>query len=169
MKPVAQLDEDFARIIPVETAECLAIVEVHAAVGHIQGIQRSGESLTEVLTDREIESCVLRQVVPWIWLPWKGIAEARAVVDVSGSKRPPGKADVPANVEGVALVVIEGTQAGIWIAEICGEIRKPTANGAPTFGDLIGIGKMDLSAVSDARRAQGQFPTADFCSLNRDG
>ena len=86
MESIAELDVNLPWAIPVEATESLAVVEIHPTVAHIQGIQRRGESLSEVLTDREIERCVLKQVVPRIWLPWKGIAEARAIVDIRGSK-----------------------------------------------------------------------------------
>ena len=86
MKAVAEFDVDFAGIVPVEAAEGLAVVEIDAAIGHVQRVQRRGEALPEILADREIESCVLRQVVSGIWVPRKSIAETRAVVDVGGSK-----------------------------------------------------------------------------------
>jgi hypothetical protein len=112
MESVAELEIDFPWVVPMEATEGLAVVEVDSAVGHVQDIQRCGESLAKILTDREIEGCVLRQVVPWIWLPRKGIAEARAVVDVGGSERTPGNTDVAAKIESVSLVVIERKEVG---------------------------------------------------------
>src|ERR1700676_1114708 len=108
MESVAQLDENFPRIVPVETAEGLAVVEIHAAVGHIQGVQRCGESVAEILAEGKIEGCVLRQVVPGIRRVRKGVAEAGAIVNVRGGKRSPWKCDLAADVESIALVVIEG-------------------------------------------------------------
>src|SRR5712691_6031904 len=143
MESVAKFDIDLARVVPMKASEGLAVVEVHAAVGHVQGIQRCGDALAEVLTDREIESCVLRQVITGIGLVNESVTEAGAVIDVGGSERPPRKADIPANVEGVALVVIEGKERSRR-----GKIRQAASDGQFTFGDLIGIGKMDLSAVS---------------------
>jgi hypothetical protein len=82
MEPIADLGINLTRIAPVETAEGLAIVEFHPTVGHIQGVQRCGESLTEILAEGEAESSVLRQLVPRIRLPRKSVTETGAVVDV---------------------------------------------------------------------------------------
>ena len=102
MESIAELDINLPGVVPVEATEGLAVVEIHSAVGHIQGIQRCGEAFAEVFAEREIERGVLRQVVSWIGLPRKGIAEARAVVDVGGSKGPPRKRNVAANIESIA-------------------------------------------------------------------
>ena len=48
MKSIANLDIDLAWIIPVEAAEGLAVVQFHAAIRHVEGIHRSGESFAEV-------------------------------------------------------------------------------------------------------------------------
>ena len=107
MESVAELEIDLPWVVPMEATEGLAVVEVDSAVGHVQDIQRCRKSLAKIFTDREIEGCVLRQVVPWVWLPWEGIAEARAVVEVGGSKRTPRKRDFATDVESISLVVIE--------------------------------------------------------------
>src|ERR1700730_8845364 len=107
MESIAELDVNLPWVVPVEATESLAVVEIHTTVGYIQSVERRGESLAEVLTDREIKRGVRRQVVPWIWVPRKGITEARAVVDVSGSKRAPRKSDIAAKIESISLVVIE--------------------------------------------------------------
>ena len=107
VEAVTQLDENFPRIVPVETAEGLTVIEVHPAIGHIQGVQRCGESVAEILAEGKIEGCVLRQVGPWIRRVREGVAEAGAVVNVRGHKRSPWKIDFTAEVEGIALVMIE--------------------------------------------------------------
>src|ERR1700730_12762260 len=86
MESIAELDVNLPWVVPLETTETLAVIEIHEAVAYIQSIHRCGKALAEVFANREIKRGVLRQVVPRIWLPWKGIAEARAVVDVGGSK-----------------------------------------------------------------------------------
>ena len=148
----------------METAKRLTVIELHSTIGHVHGVQRQGESLAEVLANGEIEGCVLRQVGPWIRQPGKGIAETGAVVDVGGSKRPPRKSDVAAKVESISLVVIEREEV-TRVRKIC----QATRDGQFAFRDLIGVRKVDLSAVSDTGRAQCQFPAADFGSINRDG
>ena len=91
MKSIAQLDGQLPRVVPVEAAEGLAVVEFHVQVGHIQGIHGCGKAFPEILAQREIKRGVARQVTFRIRLADKGIAEPGAVVDIYGSKRPPGK------------------------------------------------------------------------------
>src|SRR5260221_9859479 len=62
VESVPQLDVDFARVAPMKASEGLTVVEIHAAVRHIEGIQRCGETFAEVLAQREIERSVLRQM-----------------------------------------------------------------------------------------------------------
>ena len=107
MESIAELDINLPGLVPMEATEGLAVVQIHTAVSGVQRIQRRGESLAEILADREIKGCVLRQMVPRIWLSRKSIAETRAVVHVRRSKRPPRKSDVTANIESISLVVIE--------------------------------------------------------------
>ncbi len=97
MEPVAQLDKDFARVVPMESAKGLTIVEIHAPVDHVQSIERCGKALAEVFANREIERGVLRQMVSRIRLADESIAEAGTVIKVAGSKRPPRKSAVAAN------------------------------------------------------------------------
>ena len=107
MKTVANFNVDFTGIIPVESAEGDAVIEFNAAVGNVDGIQRSRKALAEIFAQREIESCVLRQIVAGVRLAGKRVTEAGTIVDVRGGVGVPGKSDVAAEVEGVALVVIE--------------------------------------------------------------
>ena len=107
MKTVANFNVDFAGIVPVEAAEGDAVVEFNAAVGDVDGIERSRKALAEILAQREIESCVLRQIGTGIRLAGKRVTETGTIVDVRGGVGVPGKSDVAADVEGVALVVIE--------------------------------------------------------------
>jgi len=107
LESIAKLYVHLPRVVPVKTAEGLAVVEFNSAVGHVEGVQRRGQALTEVLSKREIERGVLRQVVSRIRLSGKGIAEARAVVDVNGSKRTPRKGSVAAKIQSISLIMIE--------------------------------------------------------------
>ena len=92
----------------MEAAERLAVVKIHPAIRDIQNMQRCGESVAEILADGEIEACVLRQMIAWVGGARKGVAEAGAIVNVRGGKRSPWKCDLAADVESIALVVIEG-------------------------------------------------------------
>ena len=57
----------------MEATEGLAVVEIHPTIGHIQGVQRRGESFAEILAKGKIEGRVLRQIVPRIRLPGKAL------------------------------------------------------------------------------------------------
>src|ERR1700674_408678 len=112
MKSVAQFDIDLARVVPMETAEGLAVVEVHAAVGHVQGIQRCGDALAEVLANRKVERGVLWQMASRIRAARERVTEAGAVVDVRGCIRAPRQGNVGTDVERVCLIVVEGDERG---------------------------------------------------------
>jgi hypothetical protein len=66
------------------------------------------QKVAEILAEGKIESCVLRQMVPWIRTPRKGIAEPRAVVNVCRGIDSPGKNLIATEVEGIVLIVIKG-------------------------------------------------------------
>jgi hypothetical protein len=148
----------------VETAESLAIVEIHPTVRNVQDVQRRGESLAKILAYGEIKGCVLRQVVSPIGLSRKGVAEAGTVIQVRGSKRSPRKSDIAAKIERISLIVIEREEIGRG-REIC----QPAGNRQFAFRDLIGVRKVDLSSVSDPGRTKRQFPTPDFGTVYSDG
>src|SRR5437879_8756231 len=48
VKAIAQLDEHFARLEKVRAAEGEAVVEQHAAIGDVDGLQRSEEHTSEL-------------------------------------------------------------------------------------------------------------------------
>src|SRR5271169_1722600 len=106
------------------------------------------------------------KVAAGIGLVRECIAEAGTVVDVGGSIRTPGERHVSANVERVALIMVERAQARVRITKVRGEIRQPSGDGAAAVGDLIGVSEMKLCAVGDARRPQREFPAADQGLLN---
>ena len=67
------------------------------------------------------------------------VAEAGAVIDVGGSVGVPGQRDIAADVERVALVVVERAESGEER-----DIGQSAGDGAAAFGDLIGIGEVKL-------------------------
>jgi hypothetical protein len=91
----------------METAEGLAVVKIDPAIGHIQRVQRCGDPLAEILAEGKIEGCVLRQVVPRIRGARICVTEAGAVVNIRRGIGSPRKIDYAAEVESIALVVIE--------------------------------------------------------------
>ena len=60
MEPIAQFDENFPRIVEVKSAKGQAVIEHYAPVAHIQSAHGSGEILSEILADREINRLVGR-------------------------------------------------------------------------------------------------------------
>jgi len=110
MASLADLDINLPWVVPVKAIEGLAVVAVDSAVGHVQGIQRCGESLAEVLTDLPTERSRVVCCGKWspgYGCPGKDIAEARAVIDVGRREPTPRKTDVAAKIESVSQVVIE--------------------------------------------------------------
>src|SRR5580704_2082646 len=107
VEAIAKFDVDFAWVVPVEAAEGDAVIEFHAAICDVYRVQGSGEALAEIFAKRKIEGGVLRQIVAGIGLGGECVAESGAVVNIGGSVGMPGKCNVAAEVERVALVVIE--------------------------------------------------------------
>src|ERR1700739_2844425 len=92
------------------------------------------------------------------------VGETGAVVDVGGSIRFPGQRELPANVQGIALIVIEVAAPGAK-----GKVGEPAVDIAAAESELIGIGEVKLRAFAKIGGAQRQFPAADARALNGDG
>src|SRR5271154_3464601 len=89
------------------------------------------------------------------------VGEAGAVVYVAGSIRVPRQSVLPADVQGVALIVVQQAEA---IAER--KIGEPAIDVAESQSQLIRIGEINLRAIFDARGTQCQFPAFDARALN---
>ncbi len=114
---------DLAGVVVVEAAEGDAVVEQDAVVAYVDCGDGGGEFLAEGFADGEIDGGVLGQVgvgVTRIGGRAVGIEaavdEAGAVVDVGGGEGAPGKCCGEADVEGVALVVVDWSVAGVDVA-----------------------------------------------------
>src|SRR5271166_4912992 len=97
-----------------------------------------------------------RQIITRIGRARKSIAEAGAVVNVGGRVATPGKRDVPAHVERVALVMVQRTQAG---SEH--EISKTASDRAAALCDLVRVRKMHPATMRDSGGAQRLFPSTN--------
>ena len=104
---------------------------------------------------------MLRQIGSGIGVAGKRVGETGTVVDVGGSVGAPGQRHIGADVERVALVVIERTPGEI------GKIRQATVNESSGARYLVGVSEVELGAVFDAGGAQGEFPAANEGPLNR--
>ena len=84
-----------------------------------------------------------------------------------------GQGAVEADVEGVALVVVEGGVAEGGRRRIGGSARgvadEAAGDAAALLGDLVGVGRVGLAEVPQARRAEGEFPGLDERALDGDG
>ena len=105
METVAQLDEKFARIQVVRAAERKTVVEEDAAIGDVQRLNVYREPLAETLSQREVKCGVRLEMMAGN----HGIAvgEAGGVVDVGRGVGMEWQIVARAEVQGVALVVIE--------------------------------------------------------------
>src|SRR5271169_5915019 len=62
VEPVSHLHIDFARQVPVISAEGQAVIFLDAVVGYVERGQGRGEAFAEILPERKIEGGVLRQI-----------------------------------------------------------------------------------------------------------
>src|SRR5882762_1009051 len=62
----------------------------------------------------------------------------------------------------IALIVIEKEEAARR-----GKISQPSTHSTEALGNLVRVGQVHLPAILNARRADGEFPAYDTCSVNR--
>ena len=155
MKAVTEFAVDLAGVVVVEASEGEAVVGQDAPVGDIGGGDGSGGVLAKAFTDGEVDAGVVGQVAIWVRRAWVGAAvgETGAVVDVGGDCGAEGKGGVEADVEGVALIVIN---RGIVEARVTGGVAdrgadKTASNIAALCSDLVGVGEVGLPEVPETR------------------
>src|SRR5262249_40028283 len=93
---------------------------------------------------------------------WVAVGEARSIVNVSRCIASPRQSVLTADVQRVPLVVVKKLEA---LAN--GEVRESAVDVSETKRKLVRVGQINLSAIADARRAQGQLPPIDPRPLNR--
>src|SRR5437016_273414 len=133
MKTVAHLDVEFARIQVVSSAESKTVVEENAAIGDVQGLNVYGEPLTETLSQREVKCGVRLEMIAGDQRV--AVGEAGGVVDVGRSVGMEWEIVAHAEVQGVALVVIEELEA-----LTKGKVGESAVDVAKGEGQLIRIG-----------------------------
>jgi hypothetical protein len=159
VKAIAKFHIDFARQIPVKSPEREAVVVEDALVGDIEGGDRGSEAFPKILAEGEIEGGVAGEIVALVGLAWHAglsVVEAGTIVDVRRGIGAPGKANVSAHVQRVPLVMVERAESGRER-----EIGETSCDGPAPLGDLVGVGEVNLDAVREAGRAQGEFPSAN--------
>src|ERR1700740_1535236 len=117
----------------MEAAESDAVIKFDAAIGDVDGVQRRGKAFAEIFAERKIESRVPGQISAGIRLTGKCIGESGAVINIGGSVGVPGKSNIAAEVEGVALIVIERRESGGR-----GKIGETAGDGSAALGNLLG-------------------------------
>src|ERR1700730_16200334 len=162
MEAVAHLDEDFSWIQVVGSAKRETIVEQNAAVGHIDALDVDGVPFAEAFSNEEVERGVrLEMVARNGGIP---VGESRSVVDVRGSVDPPRQSVQSADMQRIALVVIEQLES-----VTKGEVGEAAVDVTETKSQLIRVGHVYLAAVANAWGTHGKLPPVDARPLNGDG
>src|SRR5580658_4953029 len=107
VEAIAKLSVNLTRIIPVKSAESQTVVQLHAAVGHVQRSHRNSVFLSEGLAESNIERGMAGQIIPRILHAGESVGEPRAVVHIRRGIALPGQAGVEAQVQGVSLIVVD--------------------------------------------------------------
>src|ERR1035438_5926388 len=96
---------------------------------------------------------------------WRiAIREARGVIHIGRSMGTPRQRVLTSDVQGVSLVVIQQRKS---VAER--KIGEPSVDIPEAQGQLVGVGQVDLGAIMNAWRTQGEFPPIDARTLDGDG
>lgn len=141
-----------------------AVVQQNAPIRDVDALHVDAELFPEAFPQCEIKRRVRLEMVSRIRWSWIAVREARRIVNVRRSIRIPRQSVLSAEMQSVALVVVEKTEA---ITK--GKIRQTAIDITETERQLIRIGQVNLCAIANARRTQRQFPAIDARALNRDG
>src|ERR1700722_6424171 len=150
MESPAKLGIDLARVVEMESAEGKAIVDQQVAVVDIQCVDGNVESLAEILSSRQIELRVAGQIRIGELRVGRSVRKSRAVVEVSGDERLPRQIGRAADVQGVALIVVERAPSR-WRRHAD---DQAAGESSLRLRDLIGVGQMKLRAIPQVWRAQ---------------
>jgi hypothetical protein len=152
MKTVAEFGVDSPGIVVVEAAEGQAVVQQDAAIRDIERVQAHDLFLSKDFPEGNIKRRVRRQVVSRALRVRHATGDARAIICVERGERLPGKICVEAQAKRVSLVYrcisrryIESTRRG----HLRGA-NQASGDGSGCLRDLIGIGKMELTAMPEA-------------------
>src|SRR5215469_9051814 len=162
VEPPSKFGVDFARIVEVEAAEGEAVVNEQVAIADVERGEGDGVALAERFADGNIKRRVAGQVGAGEGLARRTVGESGTVVNVGGCECSPGEGSVEADVEGVALVVIERRVSELRKRKI----GEAAGDRASRERDLVRIGEMELAAAPEAGRPQSGFPRADEGSVD---
>ncbi len=91
------------------------------------------------------------------------VGKTGAVVHVGCRGRLPWQSGIKAGVQGVALIVIEGEEAGGGM-----KIRQTSADGSTSQRHLVGVSQVHTSDTAQAGRLQRELPATNERSVNGD-
>lgn len=155
MKPVVQLHHHLARVVPVEATEGQAVVQFKPAIGQVESGHGGRPAFSEALAQGQIKGGVPGRIGAGIGLSRNAVREARALVNIGRSPGAPRQIHVAAEVERIALIVIEGSERGV-----TGEIGKPAGDAAAALGNLVGGSQVELRDGRDGASAR-QVPSRE--------
>ena len=149
MEAVAEFGVELAGIVVVEAAKGKGVVEQDAMVGDVGCGYGGGDVFGDGLADGEIEDGVVGEVLVWIGSGGVGVAvgEAGAVVDVGGGVGMRGERGVEADIQRVALVVVDGgvVEAGVAGGVADGSADEASGDVATLLRDLVGVSEVGLA------------------------
>src|SRR5712692_2568807 len=152
MEAEAHFPEELPGAVEVRPAEGVAAVEQEVSVAQVECGEAEEPPFAERLSERHTDGCMRRQVPGPI-----AVQKSRPVIHVGRNPALPGQRHAKARRQGVTLVVVQEEEALVGRAE-AGESAADTA---PAFGELVGVGQVELGATPEPRRAHGGFPAVN--------
>src|SRR6266478_5740841 len=128
VEAIAYLHKNFPWVQEMCAAKRQAVVQQDAAIGNVGRAQRERESLCKFLPEAHVESRVAEKMVR----RRVAIRKAGRVVNIGGRVAAPRQIHRPAEVQGIALVVIEQKEVARRR-----EIRQAAVDGAYSFRHLV--------------------------------
>ena len=92
---------------------------------------------------------MLRQIIAGIRLPGKRVGESGAVINIGRSKAAPRQSNIAADIQSVALIVIEGPRSRER------KIGQTSGDCAAGLRDLVRIGEMKLRRDAQSAASAG--------------
>jgi len=163
MKAIADAAGNFARIIPVRSAESVGTVEQVARIADILCREIHAEIFAKGFSERERKFRVIGKM-----LAARRRSENRSHSRASGSVGAPGQRGMKACAERVALVVIEIAEPTS-IAELAGIGNQAAVTTPEPFNHLIRVSQEDVKTIGDAWRTHCRFPAVNAGALDGSG
>src|ERR1700722_1398736 len=92
------------------------------------------------------------------------VGKTRSIVQIRRGKRTPREVRIEPDIDGIALIVVEGKAARRGT-----EIGHPASDRARAIRSLIRISDVRLTDAPEPGRTNGQLVALDQCAVNRQG